>query len=116
MDTIIENNKKEENDLFEVNRNSKLKLDLSNVPVIPIYLIAGRLDDLCTPEDIEELKSIIEGKDPKDPKKPKNENVSLVYVENAGHNQLITGPDLSYIKEHVLPALRKHTKKYSVWP
>ena len=76
-------------------------------------MIAGRKDDLCTPEDIEELKSIIEGLDPD---KPKNENVKLVYIENAGHNELITGPDLSFIKDHVLPALIKYTKKYSVWP
>ena len=77
--------------------NKSLELDLTKVPNIPIYMIAGLKDSVCTQQDINNLYAQIQGD---------GDNVTLVNIEDATHANLIYGPNLSHINDHVLPILK----------
>ena len=65
---------------------------------IPIVMIGGTKDTLCSTEDTESLLSDINST-------RKDNFATLNHIEGANHHDLLSGADLSHFREHVLPAL-----------
>ena len=92
---------KEMQDEQSKEQTTGFELDLSNIAKIPIVMIAGTKDSICSIKDTNTLLLQTQ---------KNNKEVTLTHIKGASHQDLVGGKDLSHFKNLLIPSLLKHIR------